>query len=130
MDTPWKATIQPSPEQEYLALLSFLPLKQSRRIPGFLVYTWRIVQQLKRARGLVGYTIRAQLLNKSFWTLSAWETEAAMRAFVQAPPHREVMAALQPYMGQTSFNQWTVKGAELPLQWDDALRHQQKRGVI
>jgi heme-degrading monooxygenase HmoA len=88
-----------------LALLSFLPLKQSRRIPVALVYTWRIAQQLKSARGLIGYTLWAQLLAKSFWTLSAWESEVAMRAFVQAPPHGEIMAGLAPYMGQTSFNQ-------------------------
>jgi hypothetical protein len=44
-----------------LALLSFLPLEQSRRIPVAPVYTWRIVQQLKAARGLIGYTLRAQL---------------------------------------------------------------------
>jgi quinol monooxygenase YgiN len=122
MDLPWKTMIQASPEREYLALLSFLPLKQSRRIPVALLYTRRIAQQLKSARGLIGYTLRAQLLAKSFWTLSAWESEAAMRAFVQAQPHREIMAALAPFMGQTSFNQWTVKGAELPLRWDDALR--------
>lgn len=122
MDLPWKTAVQTSPEQEYLALLSFLPLKQSRRIPLALLYTWRIVQQLKSARGLIGYTLRAQLLAKSFWTLSVWESEALMRAFGQAQPHREIIAALAPYMGQTSFNQWTVKGAELPLRWDDALR--------
>lgn len=122
MDKPWKAAAPASPEREYLALLSFLPLKQSQRIPLLIRQTWRVVQQLKSARGLAGYTIRARLLEKSFWTLSAWESEAAMRAFVQAPPHREMMAALAPFMGQTSFNQWTVKGAELPLRWDEALR--------
>jgi hypothetical protein len=121
MDLPWKATAQASPEREYVVLLSFLPLKQSRRIPVTLLYTWRIAQQLKSARGLIGYTLRAQLLAKSFWTLSAWESEVAMRAFVRASPQREIMAALALYMGQTSFNQWTIKGAELPLRWDDAV---------
>lgn len=129
MDLPWKATAEASREREYVALLSFLPLKQSRRIPVALVYTWRIAQQLKAARGLIGYTLRAQLLAKSFWTLSAWESEVAMRAFVRASPHREIMAALAPYMGRTSFNQWTVKGAELPLRWDDALRRIRESGA-
>jgi quinol monooxygenase YgiN len=129
MDLPWKATAEASREREYVALLSFLPLKQSRRIPVALVYTWRIAQQLKAASGLIGYTLRAQLLAKSFWTFSAWESEAAMRAFVRASPHREIMAALASYMGRTSFNQWTVKGAELPLRWDDALRRIRESGA-
>jgi heme-degrading monooxygenase HmoA len=129
MDTPWNAAVQASPEGEYVALLSFLPLKQRRRLPWFAFHTWRVVQQLKSSRGLIGYSLRAELLAKSFWTLSAWESEAALRAFVQAPPHREIMAALQPHMGQTSFDRWTVKGTELPLHWDEALRRRGESDV-
>jgi hypothetical protein len=32
------------------------------------------------------------------------------------------MTALAPYMDKTDFVRWMVKGSELPLQWDDALR--------
>lgn len=32
------------------------------------------------------------------------------------------MIALAPHMGETKFARWTVKGSELPLSWDDALR--------
>lgn len=103
-------------------LLSFLPLKQSSRIPEFLLYTWRVVRQLKPARGLIGYSLRAKFLHKSFWTLSVWENEEALRAFVRAVPHREIMTALAPHMGRTSFKQWTIKGTELPPDWNDALR--------
>jgi len=28
---------------------------------------------------------------------------------------------LTPHMGETKFARWTVKGAQLPLSWDDAL---------
>jgi hypothetical protein len=96
MDLACKATAEASPEREYLALLSFLPLKQSRRIPVALVYTWRIAQQLKSARGLIGYTLRTQLLAKSFWTLSACESETAMRAFVSASPHGRLWQGWRP----------------------------------
>lgn len=53
--------------------------------------------------------------------LSAWEDEAALRAFVGHPPHVRLMVALAPHMGKTKFVHWTVKGSELPLLWDDAL---------
>jgi hypothetical protein len=32
------------------------------------------------------------------------------------------MSALAPHMDKTSFVRWTVKGSDLPLRWDDALR--------
>jgi hypothetical protein len=33
-----------------------------------------------------------------------------------------VMKKLTPHMGATRFTRWTVKGSELPLLWDDALK--------
>jgi quinol monooxygenase YgiN len=71
---------------------------------------------------LIGYSLRARPAAKQFWTLSAWEDEAALQAFVAAPPHLDIMKALAPYMGETRFRRWNVKGSELPLRWDDALR--------
>jgi hypothetical protein len=32
------------------------------------------------------------------------------------------MAALTPHMNETKFVRWTVKGSQLPLRLDDALR--------
>ena len=66
--------------------------------------------------------MRARLTAKRFWTLYVWEDETALRAFVAAPPHTAVMKALAPHMGATRFTRWTVKGSDLPRQWDDALK--------
>ena len=55
-------------------------------------------------------------------TLSAWENESALQAFVHAAPHVESMRALIPHMGATRFVRWTVRGADLPVRWDEALR--------
>jgi hypothetical protein len=71
---------------------------------------------------LIGYSLRAQVAAKQFWTLSVWEDETSLQAFVVAPPHVAVMKAMAPFMGATRFVRWDVKGSELPLRWDDALR--------
>ena len=105
-----------------MALLSYLPLKRGFRIPWFLLHTVRITGQLRRSRGLLGYSLHASLMAKHFWTLSVWEDEAALRGFVQAEPHARTMAALAPHMGETRFARWTLKGSELPLSWEDALK--------
>jgi heme-degrading monooxygenase HmoA len=80
------------------------------------------MRQLAAAQGLLGHSVLARPFSKRFWTLSAWENEAALRAFVQHPPHVRLMAALTPHMGETKFVRWMVKGSQLPLRWDDALR--------
>ena len=91
-------------------------------MPPFFLYTAQVVKQLASAEGLLGYSVLARPLSKRFWTLSAWKDESTLRAFVQPPPHVRVMAALTPHMNETKFVRWTVKGFQLPLRWDDALR--------
>ena len=80
-----------------------------------------VSDQLTGTVGLLGFTFRAKLLRHRFWTLSVWEDEEALMAFVGMTPHLEAMTVLQPYMGGTAFVRWRVRGNELPLRWDDAL---------
>jgi quinol monooxygenase YgiN len=120
--SPWRTFGSPEPERDYIALLSYLPLKSYWRIPHFLFYTAQVVKQLASAQGMLGYSVLARPLSKRFWTLSAWKDDGALRAFVQHPPHLRIMTALTPHVDETKFVQWTVKGSEMPLLWDDALR--------
>jgi hypothetical protein len=122
--TPWTTFRQPDPEREYLILLTVLPLKRFRDLGAFLLYTWRIAGQLRRTPGLLGYSLLTHVLQKQFWTLSVWEGETALQQFVGAQPHSQVMRALQGKMGQTHFVRWSMRGAQLPPRWQDALARQ------
>jgi quinol monooxygenase YgiN len=119
---PWRTLASPDPNREFLALLTYLPLKSHWRIFPFMMYTAQITRQLTAANGVLGYSLLAGPLSKRFWTLSAWESEAALQDFVQQPPHARVMNALASHMQQTQFLRWSMKAAQLPLSWDDALR--------
>ena len=119
---PWRTFGSPDPNGDFAALLSYLPLKSYWRVLAFGIYTAQVVRQLATADGLVGYSLLARPLSKRFWTLSVWKNEEALRAFVQHPPHVHIMTALGLDMGETKFVRWTVRGSQLPLRWDDALR--------
>ena len=110
--SPWRTFGPPAPEQDYVALLSYLPLKSYWRIPVCFFYTAQVVKQLASAPGVLGYSVLARPLSKRFWTLSAWKDYSALQAFVQYPPHVRIMTALTPHMGETKFVRWTVKGSE------------------
>jgi quinol monooxygenase YgiN len=118
----WKSIISADSEREYFALLSFLPLKRYRAIPAFLRYTLQIERQLKESRGLLGYSLQAQLMSRRFWTLSVWEDEQAMMEFVYKLPHSEVIQKLAPEMAQTKFTRWQIHGDDLPPNWNEAKR--------
>ncbi len=119
---PWKTIAQVERSREYLALLSYLPLKKYQMIPRFLQFSFQIQRQLNNSPGAVGYSLRAKPLSRNFWTLSAWENERALQDFVRKVPHLDAMRSLIPHMGPTKFTQWKVPGSALPLSWDDAMR--------
>jgi quinol monooxygenase YgiN len=116
--SPWRALGAADPNGEYVAFLS----PAERLLVHFFFYTAQVVKQLASAEGMLGYSVLARPLSKQFWTLSAWKDDAALRTFVQYPPHVRIMNALAPHMGATKFVRWTVTGSQLPLGWEDALR--------
>ena len=99
-----------------------LPLARYRDIPAFLRATMVIRKQLAGAKGLIGYSLDARLTKKTFWTLSAWDGQNALDAFSHADPHRSRVNAIRPHMQPTTFRFWTVRGADLPVSWDEARR--------
>jgi len=118
----WKSFARPNGEREHLALLSYLPLQRFRLIPRFLIYASAIEGQLRDARGLVGYSLQAQVLRRRFWTLSVWEGERSLMEFVGRSPHGQMMCLLAPHMGGTKFTRWKLKGSAIPPTWDEAKR--------
>ncbi len=120
--TPWKRCADPDRNRSYVAFLTYLPLKRYWTTPRFLFYTVRILVQLSKSHGLVGYSLRAYLFKKSFWTLSVWEDESALRDFAFKGFHKGVMKLLRNDMGSTRFIRWAVKGTEIPPSWEDAMR--------
>ena len=122
VDRPWTAVAAAADDREYLALISYLPLKRFRTVPRFLRYSGAIAEQLERTRGLVGFAFRGKIIAREFYTLSVWDDEQALMDFVRAEPHLGTMGALRPHMAETKFVRWRVKGPRVPPSWEDALR--------
>jgi Domain of unknown function (DUF3291) len=126
MDTPWNAIGPADANREYVALLSYLPLRKYGKIPAFFRYTLQIQGQLRKTAGVIGYTMRARILSRNFWTLSVWENERALIDFVGKAPHREAMKTISPYMGAMNFTRWKVRGSAIPPTWDEAMKRESK----
>jgi heme-degrading monooxygenase HmoA len=118
---PWTVLSSPVHGKTYLALISFLPLKQFRAIPAFIRYSIQTRRQLKSTRGVIGYSLLAKPFTRKFWTLSVWEDQQSLDNFVRQIPHSEIMQKMIPHMGKSEFAQWTVTASEIPLDWDTAI---------
>ena len=119
---PWTTSTEVARDTPCTVLATRLPLRSYRAVPAFLRWTMRIRRQLAVSPGLVGYALNAELLSKTFWTVSAWTSADDMARFAAAAPHREAVAAMRPFMGRPSFVRWRCTAGELPIAWAEVRR--------
>lgn len=98
-----------------MALISVtrLQLRTWRVLPGFLSMTLGSWRQAQQAPGNLGVRLvrEAGLI---FWTLTAWEDETAMRAYMTTGNHRQAMPKLMDWCDEAAVVHWTQPTAELP----------------
>jgi len=98
-----------------------LRVRSLRYLPAFLWRTQSSVRQAQRAAGFIGGRVLVEA-RWTFWTTTAWEDEAAMRAFRGSGAHKAVMPKLLEWCDEASVAHWRQDGPEVP-DWQSA--HQQ-----
>jgi heme-degrading monooxygenase HmoA len=116
---PWTTREPVKPDRTYVVMSSKLPLKRFRSVLGFLRDTQAIRSQLETADGLIGYSLEADLLHRTFWTFSVWADQEHLNAFASSDPHRQITARLRPLMGHTRFSTSTMTGSAIPATWPE-----------
>ena len=95
-DLPWTAPhIGDGPGVVYV---THLHLRRLRDVPAFFRDSLAIRRQTARSDGARSLSLRAQPLARRFTTVSWWDDQAAVRAFVRADPHRAAMRRWGPEM--------------------------------
>ncbi len=83
---------------------------------------WQEMARMRKAMpgmpGLIGFSVRRQLFGNQGWTVSVWEDEASLDAFVRSPEHIRAMRLGTPALAKASFARVEVNGSEIPLSWD------------
>jgi heme-degrading monooxygenase HmoA len=119
---PWKKPKNPPAATEALVMASRLEVAALRSVPRFFMKSMTAWKQVNGAPGLLGASLVAQPLKKTFWTLSAWESRDALYTYAKTDPHGDMMKGLRPVLHKSTFITWTVPAGELPISWDDARR--------
>ena len=61
---PWKQINRPTGSNNYIVMLTYLPLKHFNDSLRFSRYVLRVMNQLKDTNGIIGYSLKANPLKK------------------------------------------------------------------
>jgi hypothetical protein len=101
-----------------LSSVTRLRVRSIRFLPAFLWYTFQTQHQVERAPGFVGGRLLVDTKN-TYWTLTVWESEKAMKAFRGAGAHARVMSRLPKWCDEAAYAHWSPQDDTIP-EWTEA----------
>ncbi|HVF54886.1 MAG TPA: antibiotic biosynthesis monooxygenase [Pyrinomonadaceae bacterium] len=105
-----------------------LRLRSLRYFLQFFRQSLKTARQAEHAQGFLGGKLLLEG-SKTFWTITAWEDEASMRAYRNAGAHRGVMPSLLEWCDEASVAHWNQERAEIPP-WQEAHRRMVSEGRL
>ncbi|HEX3891280.1 MAG TPA: DUF3291 domain-containing protein [Terracidiphilus sp.] len=106
--------------------LTRLRIRSLRFVPPFLLYAFRSTSQVKKAQGFQ----TGSVLNDrdwTFWTMTAWDTQASMRLFMNSGAHKQAMPRLLAWCDEASVAHWEQEENVLPS-WPEAAQRMRTEG--
>ena len=100
-----------------------------RRIWSFPPFALAAVASLQQARATAGFRGGSVCPDRrlTFWTLTVWESEDAMRAYMLSGAHRAAMPKFAEWCDEASVVHWEQSGAAAPS-WPQAADRMRQAG--
>jgi quinol monooxygenase YgiN len=119
---PYKTVAAPPDSSATVVVaLTWASLDPQRRAV-FDRYTNRLVETLPQQPGLLGYSVRRELLGNEVWTMTVWSSDEARRNYVYSPLHQEAITETYGIIQRARFVRYVTTAAELPPIWPAALK--------
>jgi Domain of unknown function (DUF3291) len=96
-----------------LVSVTRLRVRSWRFMPMFLVYALRSSRQASRADGNLAVKLLPDR-RQTFWTITLWTSEAAMKRFMISGAHGRVMRKLLHWCDEAALVHWTQETDALP----------------
>src|SRR4051812_28541107 len=97
-----------------------LRLRSIRFLPVFALHTRRTIAQVEQAGGFLAGGLMPDRRG-TFWTMTMWQDQLAMRAYIASGPHLQVMPRLMRWCDEASIVHWDQPG-DAPPDWPEAAR--------
>jgi hypothetical protein len=103
-----------------------LRIRSVRFMLFFIFYTFRSLQQVKKAPGFLGGQVLPDR-SWTFWTMTTWDSQENMRRFMTEGAHRAAMPRLLNWCDEASVVHWIQPESGLP-KWDEADKRMRESG--
>lgn len=94
-----------------------LRIRSWRFLPAFFLSTLGIRAELRRADGFLGGSLLADR-NRTFWTLSVWQSADAMQRYILTGAHKRAMPKLVHWCDEASIVHWE-QGTTAKPDWSE-----------
>jgi hypothetical protein len=101
-------------------MASRFALKRYRDVVPFLRASMRLRKEAAAAAGNVGVGLAANPFTKTFWTLSTWQSNDALRAYVAARAHRSTATRFRGASAAADFVFWDIDSPATAPTWAEA----------
>jgi Domain of unknown function (DUF3291) len=108
--------------------LTRLKIRSIRFVPLFVVHAVRSVGQARKAPGFQSGALLADR-SWTFWTMTAWDSQESMRAYMTRGSHKRAMPHLLDWCDEASVAHWTQLENALPS-WTEANRKMREVGRV
>jgi heme-degrading monooxygenase HmoA len=106
--------------------LTRLRVRSVRFMPGFFLYAMRSLRQVRRAAGFQSGALLPDR-DRTFWTMTAWDSEENMRAYMVSGAHKQAMPKLLHWCDEASVAHWVQQESALPS-WEQADERMRREG--
>src|SRR5579863_2310393 len=106
--------------------LTRLRIRSVRFLPFFALYAFRSVRQAGKAPGFQGGAVLNDR-ERAFWAMTARDTQASMRQFMNSGAHKQVMPHLLRWCDEASVAHWEQADSALPT-WIEAAERMRADG--
>ncbi|MDQ2690584.1 MAG: DUF3291 domain-containing protein [Chloroflexota bacterium] len=109
-----------------LVSITRLHVRSWRYLPPFLIQALRSAWQAKLSEGNLSVSILQDARN-TFWTRTVWTDEAAMKSYIIAGVHKQVMRSLLEWCDEAAVVHWEQESSQ-PPPWEAAFRRLREEG--
>jgi hypothetical protein len=95
-----------------------LRVRSLRYLPAFLWNTFFADRQVARSDGFLGGRLLVDRRH-TYWTLTLWKSEQAMKAFRGSGAHAKVMPKLAEWCDEAAYMHWSTESVVVPS-WKEA----------